>query len=48
MNVLNRNRTIKKIKSKQRLYIVLKKSFKKIILRPERYYFGIFSRKQVK
>lgn len=48
MNILNRNLTIKKIKSKQRLYIVLKTSFKTIILRPEMYYFGVFSRKQVK
>lgn len=48
MNILNRNRTIKKIKSKQRFYIVLKTSFKTIILRPEMYYFGVFSRKQIK
>jgi hypothetical protein len=45
MNILNRNQTIKKIKNKKWWYNYFKTRKFGISVRPENYYFGIFSKK---
>jgi hypothetical protein len=48
MNILNKNRTIKKIKNKIWWYNYFKTQSKfGISVRPEAYYFGIFSKKLI-
>jgi hypothetical protein len=48
MNILNRNLTIKTIKNKKFWYKQFIESKFMIKPRVENYYFGVFSRKQVK
>lgn len=49
MNILNRNQTIKEIKSKKWWYNRFKNESKfGWYPRPETFYFGIFSRRQIK